>query len=245
MKLSVIISSVFALGLVSPHVFAGVNVAQGELTGNISILSSYNFRGMTNNPENKNAAVQGGLEYSHKSGAYVGYWASTLGYNAKDETASDNSLENNIYGGYVYSINDDLSVNVGGTYYLYYPSKNDNVFEPFIGVDYKDFSLYAHTLTKDVEWGNKGDTYVVASYSYPLKYDFSLNTSVAGSYFKNKGTFIDSSKEDIVFRHATVGLSREIANTGVTWGLDYIIGGHDRDGEKQKNKMVLGLSYDF
>lgn len=234
------------LTLFMGNAYAGIPVAQGELSGNLSVLSSYNLRGMTNDPENSNVAVQGGLEYGHSSGFYMGYWGSTLDYNAENTASTaDNSFESNIYGGYNFKLNDDVSFTLGGTYYLYYPSDNSNVFETYVGFNYKDFALTAQTLTDDVTWGNKGDTYFLASYSYPLKYDFNLNTAVGAYYYQDKGEFIDSSQETFAFRHATVGLSRDIAQTGLTWNVDYILGGNDRDGNKQKNKVVLGLSYQF
>lgn len=56
----------------------------GTVTGNVGVLSSYDLRGMTNSPENDKATVQAGLEYSHPTGFYLGYWGSTLGYSLKD-----------------------------------------------------------------------------------------------------------------------------------------------------------------
>jgi len=50
----------------------------GTVTGNVNVVSSYNLRGMTNSPESDTPAVQGGLDYSHDSGFYLGYWFSTL-----------------------------------------------------------------------------------------------------------------------------------------------------------------------
>lgn len=50
----------------------------GSISGNISVVSSYNLRGMTNSPESDTPAIQGGLDYTHDSGFYLGYWFSTL-----------------------------------------------------------------------------------------------------------------------------------------------------------------------
>lgn len=55
---------------------------------------------MTASTENDNAALQGGFDFSHDSGSYVGYWGSKLGYGNTDST---NGFENDFYAGYEFS----------------------------------------------------------------------------------------------------------------------------------------------
>ena len=55
----------FGLAMVAP--------AHAELTGNIGVVSKYVLRGITNNTQNNTATVQGGFDYAHSSGVYVGY----------------------------------------------------------------------------------------------------------------------------------------------------------------------------
>ena len=44
--------------------------AQAQVTGNLGLTSDYRFRGIS---QTQNApAVQGGIDYNHKSGFYVG-----------------------------------------------------------------------------------------------------------------------------------------------------------------------------
>ena len=52
----------------------GSNVASAEITGNVSLTSDYKFRGISQSDESP--AIQGGLDYAHDSGFYVGTWAS-------------------------------------------------------------------------------------------------------------------------------------------------------------------------
>ena len=79
----------------------------GTITGNINVVSSYNLRGMTNSPESDTPAVQGGLDYAHDSGFYLGYWFSTLTAAYADFNTSPTyvkeekkSFENDFYAGY-------------------------------------------------------------------------------------------------------------------------------------------------
>src|SRR5215210_5001131 len=59
------------------------------LTGNIGVFSQYIFRGLTQT--DKDPALQGGFDYSHRSGFYVGTWASNISWlkeNASAQTAA-------------------------------------------------------------------------------------------------------------------------------------------------------------
>ena len=217
------------------------------ISGNIGVLSSYVLRGNTAVLENSGATVQGGLDYSHSSGFYAGYWGSSL-----DVSYAENgkqSFEHDFYAGYNGTITEDFGYTLGGTYYVYYPSDDSNVFETLVGINYKDFNLTAQTLTDDVIWGNAGDTYLLASYSYALPKDFTLNTALGAYYYndsgKYEGTLLGDTTEDFTFRHLTVGLSHPLGDTGASVNMDYIIGGKLRDDTDLKNKVVFGLKYEF
>lgn len=67
-------------------------LAAAQLSANVSINSSYKFRGQ-DQTQNK-PALQGGFDYAHGSGAYVGIWNSNVTW------LPGNSLETDIYGGY-------------------------------------------------------------------------------------------------------------------------------------------------
>ena len=55
-------------------------VAHADVTGNIAVVSKYVLRGITNDTESDTATLQGGFDYAHSSGVYVGYWGSGLDY---------------------------------------------------------------------------------------------------------------------------------------------------------------------
>ena len=215
-----------------------------EITGNISVLSSYNLRGITNTPENESATLQGGLDYSHDSGFYAGWWTSTLG---EAYAPYSNSLENNFYAGYSASVNDNLGYTAGLTYYYYYDieTSDANGLELLLGLDYKGIGFTTQTLLEDTLWGNAGDTYLKAAYSYALPQDFSLDTALGLYFYKESGDFIKESKESFGFRHFDIGLSKPIGETGASASMTYTIGGYDRMEVKQKNKVAFGLSYSF
>ena len=49
--------------------------AQAEITGNAAVLSDYNWRGITQTSQDP--ALQGGIDYAHESGFYLGAGAAT------------------------------------------------------------------------------------------------------------------------------------------------------------------------
>jgi len=260
MKFTLKALAVAAVASASSFTFADEPTSPHSVSGNIGVLSSYNLRGITNTPENKNATINGGIDYNHASGFYAGWWGSTLRYVNTDEFLNTdgvpvivetgevtNAFENDFYAGYSGSINDDWGYTAGVTYYYYYDigTKDANGFETMLGLTYKDLGITAQTLLEDTLWGNTGDTYLKASYSYALPKDFSLDTALGLYIYEESGDFIEDSTESFGFRHFDIGLSKPLADTGLTASMNYIFGGYDRNDVKQKNKVVLGLGYSF
>ncbi|TCM71137.1 uncharacterized protein (TIGR02001 family) [Acinetobacter calcoaceticus] len=223
----------------------------GEVTGNIAVLSSYDLRGITNTPENDKVTMQAGLEYGHPSGFYLGYWGSTLGYSltkfddVTEEYSGRKSFENDFNIGYRGKINDDWGYTVGGTYYMYYESDaKSDYFETLLGVNYQKLAITAQTATKDVDTANKGDTYFLATYAHELPRDFTANIGLGAYYYGDSDKYLKTT-ETFNFRHLTLGVSHPLGDTGALMNLDFIVGGYDRMNEKQKNKVALGLKYNF
>ena len=117
-------------GLVAAALGSGLAQAQQPaapasphtLTGNVGLFSQYIFRGLTQT--NKDPAIQGGFDYSHSSGFYAGTWASNISW-LRDPVAPGNaysaggSLEWDFYGGYKWSLPNDLTLDLGTLYYWY------------------------------------------------------------------------------------------------------------------------------
>ena len=87
------------------------------LTGNLGLFSQYVFRGLTQT--NKEPALQGGFDYAHASGFYLGTWGSNISW-LRDGGAyrAGGSLELDFYGGYKMTFG-DFGLDVGTLYYWY------------------------------------------------------------------------------------------------------------------------------
>ena len=90
---------------------AAVEEAEGPITisGGITAVSDYRFRGVS--LSDKDFAIQPTITISHESGFYVGAWASNLAENAGDD------IEIDLYAGF--SGGEELTYDIGATYYLY------------------------------------------------------------------------------------------------------------------------------
>jgi uncharacterized protein (TIGR02001 family) len=265
------------------------------LTGHIDLASRYILRGASTTygpsapgagnagadaPESDKPALQWGLDWTHPSGVYLGWWASTINYSYerladswRDRSVADfqhkKSVENDLYGGYNGKIDDDLGYSVGLTGYYYINGGYSNALETKLALTWGPFTAQAQTLLKDVMWGNRGDTYWTLNYSKPVAYDITLTASLgfytyhkegqflgttdtltgthcaAGTSFIVNGCFAGGAPVASGLRHLIVGFTQPIGKTGLTWGLQGLIGGDNRYGVKQNNRLVASLSYGF
>ena len=84
------------------------------VTGNMSLVSEYRFRGIDQTAGKP--ALQGGFDYSHASGIYLGNWNSNISQGAG---FPGGNLEMDFYGGWKKAFG-DFGLDVGAIYY-YYP----------------------------------------------------------------------------------------------------------------------------
>jgi uncharacterized protein (TIGR02001 family) len=241
---------VLAATLAAPAMAMVPMSAHAELSGNIGVVSKYILRGIGN--ENSGAALQGGIDYSHESGFYAGWWGSSLDY-TYDASGNDpyttNGFENDFYAGFSGEAS-GLSYNIGLIQYYYVNVDDSDLTELVLGVGYGPFSLQAQYLLTDGVWGNSGDIYWTANYETALPYDFTFGASLgyytyddddAGNDERGWGETTKSSN----FRHLNLTLSHPIGDTGADMSVTYIIAGKDREDNDYDNTMVFGISYAF
>lgn len=210
--------------------------------------------------------------YAGYWGSTINYSYKQLGRAYSDRSVSDfqedKSIENDLYAGYSGKVG-DFGYTAGLIGYVYINGKHADGVETKLGVSYGDFALNAQTLLNDTVWGNKGDTYWTLNYTKPLPYNITLNASLGYYTYKKEGKYLGTrdtylgvdcapgesfsvagcvaggAPESSGFRHFIVGVSQPIANTGVTWSLQGIIGGDNRFGVSQADKVIASLSYGF
>ena len=95
------------------------------LAYNIGVVSDYRFRGVSQT--SFKPALQAGIDFSHKSGFYLGAWGSNINWIKDYIGATDGSLEVDLYGGFKGEIMKDLSFDVGVITYQYPGNTADRI----------------------------------------------------------------------------------------------------------------------
>ena len=97
------------------------------LTANVGLFSDYIFRGI--GQTGGKPAVQGGFDYAHSSGFYLGTWASNISWLEDFGQYSRSSLEWDFYGGYknAFPGQEDWTYDLGVYGYVYPGKRNANV----------------------------------------------------------------------------------------------------------------------
>ena len=151
---------------------AGVTVAQAQVTGNLGLTSDYRFRGIS---QSQNApAVQGGVDYNHSSGFYIGNWNSSV---SSQLYPSGSGVESDLYAGWKKDIYKGLTLDVGSYNYFYPRAKttgtgsNFDTYEAFVGLGYGPVSAKYNRTLGNGYFGAanaQGTQYYQADVAYPL-----------------------------------------------------------------------------
>ena len=190
-------------------------LASAQLTANVSLTTNYKFRGQDQDVIGKNGsikdkavkpALQGGFDYAHESGFYIGNWNSSVNWLA------GNSLESDIYGGSKFKAG-EVDLDVGLLTYIYPGNSLGNTTEAYAGATFGPLSAkYSHTLSEDY---------------------FGWAGTSLGSGLKGRNTgylnlaFAQEVAPKLTFK-ASVGFTRfasDIKDNGVPNYMDYSVGG--------------------
>jgi len=139
--------------------------AIAELNGNIGLSNNYIWRGVTQNADE--AAISGGVDYSHDSGLYAGAWTSNL---------ADGAYELDLYfgfGGEAGAVGYDLGF-IQYMYPLDTSTTGIDFSEVYVGIDVVGLEIdVAFTVDTDAG-GDDADIYASLGYSFDLGDDLSL-----------------------------------------------------------------------
>jgi len=113
-------------GLTSVAAFAEEAAAPevSPITANVTVASSYVYRGLTQT--NNKPAIQGGFDYAHESGFYIGNWNSNISWisdsypNAKTPTTAP--IEMDFYAGFKKELFAEGFASDVGVLQYYYPT---------------------------------------------------------------------------------------------------------------------------
>ena len=182
LKNKTLIGTLVAMALYGTAVRAAEPEPEHQLTGNFGLFSEYIFRGLTQT--DGDPAVQGGFDYAHSSGFYLGTWASNISWLKDfDAYSKGGSMEWDFYGGFRNTIGStDFGYDIGLLYY-WYPgdpasgAARANTLEAYAGLSWKWISAkYSYSL-QDKTFGvrnSDGTWYLDLTATVPVTEKFSL-----------------------------------------------------------------------
>lgn len=229
---------------------AAAPASEHTVTGNVGVFSSYRFRGI--DQTNGKPAIQGGIDYSHASGLYVGNWNSNVSSGAG---YPDGNIEMDFYGGYKATFG-DFGLDVGGLYYYYpgsdaKPLSRTNAKHPtktasgtvhngelYVAGSWKFLSLkYSHAVTNYFSLPeSKNSGYLDLSANYDLGNGWGVNGHVGHLYAKDY-KFATAGNQSIEYTDWKLGVTKDV---GAGWivGASYV-------GTNAKGSCTSGEFYCF
>jgi uncharacterized protein (TIGR02001 family) len=197
-----VVAGAFALPAFSAFAADAAPAPTYTFTGNVTLASDYVFRGISQS--NGKPAIQGGFDYTHTSGFYLGTWASSISTlsDAGGGTVSA-PLELDIYGGYKNSFaGGDWTYDFGVLQYVYpgsFPAvytKADTT-EVYGAIGWKWISLKVSDVVSSHTFGftkdgsgtgdTSGSTYVDLTGTYDLGNGWGVSAHVGHQKIKDYG----------------------------------------------------------
>ena len=188
------IASLSVAAALSIPALASAQQAPSPLTGNAGLFSQYIFRGLTQT--GGRPAFQGGADYAHSSGAYLGTWLSNVSWLNDANAYKESSLEWDLYGGYKGSLAGDLGYDVGLLQYYYPGSPNPGVtradtLEAYGGLSWKWLSGKLSYSIGNKTFGvpsSRGTYYLDLTATYPMNDTVNLIAHYGFQQFNGSST---------------------------------------------------------
>jgi hypothetical protein len=167
----------------------------GPITANVTLASQYRYRGISQT--NSLPAIQGGFDYAHESGFYIGNWNSNIswlsdGYGTSPAVSAP--IEMDIYAGYKTEVSEGLLLDVGLLQY-YYPTKglaNSSTYNGSTSASYGSLAYGSGRQTAG-QSPSTTEAYIAATYGMAmLKYSYAL-TNLFGIDQSKGAQYVDLS----------------------------------------------------
>ncbi|WP_292759474.1 TorF family putative porin [Methylophaga sp. UBA2689] len=241
-----------AMCLAATSVFAASSAMAWEsedgahsTSANVGLFSDYMFRGISLT-DNK-PAIQGGFDYAHSSGLYVGTWASNLSID------SETNIEIDVYAGFANEFGESgIGYDLGMLRYMY-PGAEGSADDGEI--DYNEFygglsySYFSAMIFYTDNFGNGGEDeiYYKLGFDYDLPYGLALSAHYGytdSDRFDGDATYTGSDS----YSDYSIGLTKGFA--GLDWSVAYV--GTDSDGDdfafgndEADDRFVVSVSSSF
>ncbi len=230
--------------------------AASPFTGNMNFASEYLYRGIAQT--RGKPALQGGFDYAHSSGAYIGTWASNISWIGDTGTGSA-SLEWDVYGGYKGTAG-PIGYDVGILTYNYPGSgkpsgaAKQDTQELYGAVTWQFLTVkYSHSLGSLFGWTQSGDGsktkgsgYLEVNAAFDLGNGFGLTGHAGHQTVKGRSSASYSdvkigATKDVGIGVVGFGVSTTNAKDSCSAGEDYCFGGYEAG--KARAYLTFGKTF--
>ena len=177
------LNATFCVGAVLASTVFAAGHAAAATSGTLALTSDYLFRGISQT--NQEPALQGGIEYAHDGGFYLGAWGSNISWLSDYSSAAtpiSSSIELDAYAGWRGNLGESLKFDAG-VYSYYYPGDYPHGFvrpyttEVYVGLALGPAALkYYHSASNLFGFADSdGSGYLDASVNYEFSPGWLLN----------------------------------------------------------------------
>jgi uncharacterized protein (TIGR02001 family) len=202
------------------------------VTGNLGVTSNYIWRGASQTSDAP--AVQGGIDYGHGSGFYIGAWASNVNFGDSSdiiedpdtgdlsiETSSGAQYELDSYIGWGGDLTENVALDLGYVYYHYGQIESGSDFGEIyanVGLWWFDVGAYYTTNSQiddsdanadDSQGFVTGDISYYGAFNIDLAQSWSLGLTIGQYDFTNDGNVgVNGDRADLSYTYGQIDLTK-------------------------------------
>ena len=251
--------TVVAAAIAASSAFAQTKLPEPDYTlaFNVGVNTDYRFRGITQT--RFSPSVFGGIDFAHKSGFYLGTWASNIQW-IKDSVGNNSHAEIDIYGGYKGAVS-AIAYDLGVLSYLYPShrgySPNPETTELYGALTYGPVTAkYSHAVSNTFGFADsRNSAYLDVSATLDLAPGWSLVPHVGHQRIAGSPAGVSNSQFSYTDYALTLnydfgnGLVASVAGIGTNARkAAYTVGPFASSSVGRytgNDTMVLGLKYNF
>ena len=221
----------------APAVPAAAPADPGPLTANVSLTSDYRYRGISQS--NLQPAIQGGFDYAHSSGFYIGNWNSSISWISDAASAAGKStsapVEMDFYAGFKHEWSKGFTADVGILQY-YFPTSgatgfttNPNTTELYAAQNFTFDSVtgylkFSYAATTIFGFSNSaGSNYTDLTVNYDTGvWGLTLNAHAGYQYVAGTASGASVSNDSLFsYTDWKLGVTKDFGS-GLTLGVAYL-----------------------
>ncbi len=228
--------------LLALALLAGFSAAQAQteppaapevspVTANVTVTSDYRYRGISQT--NFKPAIQGGFDYAHESGFYIGNWNSSISWISDANPGTSAPIEMDFYGGFKKEFIGEGFASDFGVLQYYYPTTglpstatNPNTTELYAAQNFTfgpvtGFAKFSYAVSNTFGYANSNGSYypdLTANYDTGI-WGTSVNAHVG--YQKIAGQSVVTGVPTASYMDWKLGLTKDFGG-GLSGAIAYI-----------------------